>query len=378
VVLPSGDPTLSERFYPRAEAPLDSIAQALWDDGLRQVEGSLVLEVSAWDSTTVPGSWMVGNLTSSSGATPAPLGIEEGVIVLEVSAAATAGAPARTRWWPETHQDFFSASFVTVHPDSTLRRVTDWAPESRRLLISGRIPAGQVDTLYVAQRDPLGVASGALLGALERRGIRIEGGLQVNWHRGRTFQPESHPGAILFHTLWSPSLLDIVEAILEPSQNWMTEQLVHALGRELGDEGSWQGGFEVQRTFLAEEVGVDTLDLHFRDGSGLSAYNLVTPRALVTLLDFMRRSPQGQAYRQALAEPGEEEGTLRNRLEGLEGRVFAKTGTISHVNSLSGYLVTDGGRELIFSILTNGSGLSSSMVRRGIDGVVRTIASLGG
>jgi D-alanyl-D-alanine carboxypeptidase/D-alanyl-D-alanine-endopeptidase (penicillin-binding protein 4) len=173
---------------------------------------------------------------------------------------------------------------------------------------------------------------------------------------------------LVSHT--SPPLSDIVEAILEPSQNWMTEQLVRTLGQQMGEEGSWREGFRIEEEFLTLQVGVDSLDLALRDGSGLAAYNLVTPRALVRILSFMRRSPHSELYRLALAEPGEEEGTLRRRLPGFEGRVFAKTGTITHVNSLSGYLVTGEGREVIFSILTNGSGLPSGGVRAAIDRIV--------
>jgi D-alanyl-D-alanine carboxypeptidase/D-alanyl-D-alanine-endopeptidase (penicillin-binding protein 4) len=150
----------------------------------------------------------------------------------------------------------------------------------------------------------------------------------------------------------------------------MTEQLVHTLGAELGEEGSWQEGFRVQQELFVQTMGVDSLDFAYRDGSGLSAYNLTTPRGIVRILSYMRSSPHAEIYRLALAEPGEEEGTLRSRLPDLEGRVFAKTGTITHVNSLSGYLVADDGRDLIFSVLTNGSGLPSGLVRRGIDQVV--------
>jgi D-alanyl-D-alanine carboxypeptidase/D-alanyl-D-alanine-endopeptidase (penicillin-binding protein 4) len=165
-----------------------------------------------------------------------------------------------------------------------------------------------------------------------------------------------------------------VEAILEPSQNWMTEQLVHTLGAELGEEGSWSEGFRIEQEFFVEVVGVDSLDFAYRDGSGLSAYNLVTPRGMVRIFEFMRSSRHGDLFRHALAEPGEEGSTLQGRIPGLEGRVFAKTGTISNVNSLSGYMVTAGGRELIFSVLTNGSGLPSGVVRDGIDQVVEAVA----
>ena len=92
------------------------------------------------------------------------------------------------------------------------------------------------------------------------------------------------------------------------------------------------------------------------------------------ILQEMREGPHAEEFRAAMAEPGKEDSTLERRLLDLEGRVFAKTGTISNVNSLSGYLVRDDGREIVFSILTNGSGLPSSRVRASIDDVVRGLA----
>ena len=111
-----------------------------------------------------------------------------------------------------------------------------------------------------------------------------------------------------------------------------------------------------------------------RDGSGLSAYNLVTPEALVRVLRHMHDGAFAAEFRSAMAEPGEEGSTLERRLQGLEGRVFAKTGTISNVNSLSGYLVRENGQDVIFSILTNGSGLPASFVRSAIDDILTAIA----
>ena len=402
VVQPSGDPTLSERFYPTAEAPLDSLALGLWRSGLRSVTGSLVVDVSRWDSTTVPDSWMVGNLPSRSAATGSALSIGEGELVVEVTPGARIGDTAQARWWPQTEADFFSVAFVTSHPDSSLSRDVFYRPEGRRLHLEGSVPLGTIDTLSVAQRDPEGVASWALRRAIEKKGISMGGDIRVVWSEGEPLGPGvcrsgrmtaveegpedpsemESPGPMLPHCvdatplaeLSSPPMGEVVEAILEPSQNWMTEQLVHALGLELGEMGSWAEGFRVEQEFLTQEVGIDSLDIHYRDGSGLAAYNLVTPRAMVRILEYMRNSPHADLFRLAMAEPGEEDSTLRNRLPGLEGRLFAKTGTISHVNSLSGYLVSDGGRTLIFSVLTNGSGLPSSLVRQGIDRVVQIIA----
>jgi D-alanyl-D-alanine carboxypeptidase/D-alanyl-D-alanine-endopeptidase (penicillin-binding protein 4) len=401
VLRATGDPTLSRRFYPTAEAPLDTLAERLWEEGVRRIDGALVVDASPWDSTTVPGSWMVANLPGTSAATGGAFAIGEGVLTIEITGGAREGEPAAARWLPSTPPDFLGVHYLTVHPDSSTRgRSVEYLPESKRLLVSGRIHPGETDTIRIAQRDPVPLAANALVLALERRGIVVEGGHRVAWEVGEPLGPDRciagptmPPGSVsqgspedlttrprlphcyqarLLADLASPPMAEIVEAILEPSQNWMTEQLVHTLGAELGEEGSWREGFQVEEELFTGPMGVDTLDFSFRDGSGLSAYNLVTPRGLVRILDFMRSSPQGEVFRHALAEPGEEEGTLRSRIEGLEGRVYAKTGTITHVNSLSGYLVAADGRDLIFSVLTNGSGLPSGLVRQAIDAVIRT------
>ncbi len=383
----TGDPTLSDRFFPSSDAPLDSLARGLWKAGLRVVTGSLVVDVSAWDSTTVPGSWMVQNLAGVSGATGGAFSIAEGVLTIEVTGGDEDGSPAPARWWPHLSDEFVSVQLVTVESDTARRRSrVEYLPESRRLRVQGTMRAGEVDTLRIGQRDPVRLASNALLEAIARQGIQVEGGLRIAWDRGEPVGPggcstgsEESPDracrwAVPLTGISSPTMSEIVKAILEPSQNWMTEQLVKTLGAEWGEEGSWQEGFRVEREFLTEEVGVDSLDIFYQDGSGLSAYNLVTPRAMIRVLEFMRNSPHAGVYKDALASPGEDPGTLRRRLLSLEGRLFAKTGTINHVNSLSGYLVTDSGRELIFSILTNGSGISSGPVRDGIDRVVEVVA----
>jgi D-alanyl-D-alanine carboxypeptidase/D-alanyl-D-alanine-endopeptidase (penicillin-binding protein 4) len=216
---------------------------------------------------------------------------------------------------------------------------------------------------------------------LEASGISVDGGVDVSWNAGEALADGCVTGWVTGCSsarkvafIRSPPLSEIVWGILEPSQNWMTEQLVRTLGDRFGSGGGWDEGLEVVEDVLTRVAGVDSLDLSLRDGSGLSAYNLVTPRAVVRVLDFMARSEHAGVFRRALAAPGEEGSTLERRLVDLEGRVQAKTGTISHVNALSGYLERDDGTLVYFSVLTNGSGLPSGTVRDGIDRVVKALA----
>ena len=224
-------------------------------------------------------------------------------------------------------------------------------------------------------------ASAALSSALVRAGIEFEGGWEVKWLEGERVGRGCLSGRLaecgsagVITTIYSPPLSELIAGILEPSQNWMSEQLLRGLGAQLGDGGSWSAGADIMTAYLVDDVGVDPRDVVVRDGSGLSAYNLITPRALVRVLRRTHLGPDSKTFREAMAEPGEEGSTLEERLPRLVGRLFAKTGSISNVNSLSGYLVRESGQEVIFSILSNGSGLPSGRVEDTIDDIVEILA----
>lgn len=386
LVLPgSGDPSLSARFRPSDTSALAELADSVRAAGVRRVTGSLLVDASRWDSTSVRGTWMVEDLPWSWAATGGAFAVGEGEISVEVAGADSSGRPARVRWWPAADTGFVVSRLRTLPPDSALRVDPSYLPETGRIVLRGGVPVGRIDTLQIAAREPIGMAAELLREALEERGVRIDHGVRVIWTPGRSlgsgclssWLPDCS-GARRLAALRSPPLIEIARGILEPSQNWMAEQLLRTLGQEMGPGASWEEGIELVRAFHHRVVEVDSLDLVVRDGSGLSAYNLVTPRAMVRILDFARRSAHGGEYRDALAEPGEEGGTLEDRLAGLEGRVHAKTGTITHVNALSGYLRREDGVEVVFSILTNNSGLPSGTVREAIDRVVRALAGSAG
>jgi serine-type D-Ala-D-Ala carboxypeptidase/endopeptidase (penicillin-binding protein 4) len=92
----------------------------------------------------------------------------------------------------------------------------------------------------------------------------------------------------------------------------------------------------------------------FADGSGMSSYNRITPRAAATLLQWAATQPWGPAWRETLPIAGVD-GTIRNRFKGsvLEGKLFAKTGSLNATRALSGYMETKSGRTLVFSVLAN-------------------------
>jgi D-alanyl-D-alanine carboxypeptidase/D-alanyl-D-alanine-endopeptidase (penicillin-binding protein 4) len=394
VLVGTGDPSLSDRFWPDDEAPLRALGDSLVAAGIRAVDGSLVVDASTWDSTTVAGSWMVSDLPRSYSATGGAFAVAEGQTEVVIKGGVRPGSPADVTTHPRGERGFVISRVRTTEPPDTLggedpeegaELDISYLPESRHLLVSGTVPAGVTDTLTLATRDPVRQATALLHRVLRERGVAIRDGARVAWEPGERVGPAesrcttgglpSCPAATRVAGLSSPPLSKIVQGVLEPSQNWMTEQLARSLGASDTTLAGWVAGLDAVESTLVGEVGVDSLDLVLRDGSGLSTHNLVTPRAMVAILRWAVEQPWGPAWREALAAPGEEGSTLRGRLEDLEGRLQGKTGTLSNVNSLSGYLVTGSGRTVVFGILTNGSGLPSSTVREGMDEVVRWLAA---
>jgi D-alanyl-D-alanine carboxypeptidase/D-alanyl-D-alanine-endopeptidase (penicillin-binding protein 4) len=105
---------------------------------------------------------------------------------------------------------------------------------------------------------------------------------------------------------------------------------------------------------MLEETGADRLSWDLHDGSGLSVYNRVTPRMMVRFLLWTAAQPWGEAFRETLPIGGID-GTLLRRFRGtaLEGRIFAKTGTLEDTNALAGFMLTGSGEMLVFSAYAN-------------------------
>ena len=112
--------------------------------------------------------------------------------------------------------------------------------------------------------------------------------------------------------------------------------------------------------------------LTWRDGSGLSRYNLLTPRSMVTILDKMYQEYDIERIL-TLFPTGGKSGTLRNWYKGNPPYIFAKTGTMSNKHCLSGYIKTKEGKTLIFSFMHNNYIGSSSQVKREMEKVFKFI-----
>ena len=133
VVLASGDPSMSDRYWESGEASLAAIADSLYQKGLRGVAGSVFVDVSAWDSTTVGPTREVEDLRFPHGATGGAFAIDEGEISVIISAGPAVGSPASLEWSPKGLPDYVWDRVTPVPPDSGQHISPNYLPETRHL-----------------------------------------------------------------------------------------------------------------------------------------------------------------------------------------------------------------------------------------------------
>jgi D-alanyl-D-alanine carboxypeptidase/D-alanyl-D-alanine-endopeptidase (penicillin-binding protein 4) len=240
--------------------------------------------------------------------------------------------------------------------------VDERAPNSDVVRLTGTIGvAAKPATLRFGVDDPADHAAWRLRELLRARGIVVSGEIAT---RHRQLIPADDPairgGAPpprpplpeMLATLPAPDLIAEMKIINKKSQNVYSDLMLRRLAR-LAGSGSIADGQAALRAVMAQ-AGLPADSFTFADGSGMSSYNRITPRAATRLLIWATQQPWGEAWRNTLPIAGVD-GTLRNRFKdsGLQGKLFAKTGSLNAARALSGYLVTRSGRTLAFSAIAN-------------------------
>lgn len=173
----------------------------------------------------------------------------------------------------------------------------------------------------------------------------------------------------LVNTIYSIPADSLYQPMLQRSDNFFAEQILLLSAESLSDT-------------LKSDIAIDYMMEHqlkdlpdrpqWRDGSGLSRYNLFTPRSMVKLLEKIKQEvPQERLFE--LLPAGGVSGTLRNWYKAEEPYIFAKTGTLNNNHSLSGYLKTKSGKVFIFSFMNSNYVSRTSDVKKDMEHVLRTI-----
>jgi serine-type D-Ala-D-Ala carboxypeptidase/endopeptidase (penicillin-binding protein 4) len=375
VVRGTGDPTIGNR--PTSSGSVTALADALWQRGIRRVEGRIVGDDTAFVREPLGEGWAWDDLPFGYSAPVGALIYNENTAQLTITAGPSAGTAASVAL-VDVDAGLRVFPHVTTGPaGSTLSLNVTRALASNVVEVSGTIPAdhGQV-VQHVAVPDPTLYFASALRTALVARGVVVARAAAD----GATAPAGPLPAdAPILATLTSPTLDVIGARLLKVSQNLYAETFLRVLDSAPQRPGSVAAGETVLRQVLAG-WGIAPSAVASSDGSGLSRYDLVTPSAFVQVLTAMARHPQLSAKWMAALPIAGADGTLQHRLSGTpgEGRVRAKTGSLSGVRALSGYVETTAGEHLVFSILANNYAdpVTSDDIEKAIDNAVVRLVGL--
>jgi serine-type D-Ala-D-Ala carboxypeptidase/endopeptidase (penicillin-binding protein 4) len=343
-----GDPTL-------LPADFAEMAKKLENKGIRKIDGDILTDDSWYDDVRYSEDLIwndehqyYGAQISALTASPSK-DYDAGTVIVNVSPGKK-GTAAEISLEPDT--DFATIVNETKTVDTKGKQDIRFRREhgTNTISVTGTIPADSSKMRdWVAVWNPTQYAGSLFKKALEDQGIQVVGKIK----NGKT--PASMP-VLIFHK--SLPLAELMIPFMKLSNNGHAEVLVKEMGKAVHGSGSWEEGLEVVEDEL-ESFRIDTSQIVLRDGSGLSHANLLPANEMTNLLYEVQGEKWFPVFKESLPVAGAKDrmvgGTMRNRLkeEAKFVTVQAKTGSLTGVSTLAGYVEKPGGETLIFTILLN-------------------------
>ncbi|WP_030007589.1 D-alanyl-D-alanine carboxypeptidase/D-alanyl-D-alanine-endopeptidase [Picosynechococcus sp. NKBG042902] len=316
----------------------------------------VILDSSHFPEPGVNPTWEWSDLSFYYGVPITSLMLNENAVVLTVFP--TESGQTTTVGWSDdiaAQQWQLENQMVTAPDDTPYSGSLTQTYGTTTLTLTGKLAADAMPDIWgLSIPDPDRYALDKIIQILGEQGITV--GKSLTMQTPILNLDQAQPlGAIA-----SDPLAEILKTTNQDSNNLFAESLLKTLTAA-----------DRNPETILESIGVNPATYRLRDGSGLSRHNLVTPMALIQTLDGMLTHPQGETYRNSLAIAGRT-GTLQNRFQDtpVENQFFGKTGTMTHVSGLSGYLDLPDDSTLLVSILANQTGQSARITRQAIDDVV--------
>lgn len=372
-----GDPSL-------ADDDLAELARQVGDRGIRRVT-SIEIDDSYFQADSVNPTWDWEDVQAGYGAPVTSLILNRNELGV-VAYPGQIGQPVRLEWLDPVEATEWQVVNQTVTVPASESGFT-WVGRdfSRPILyVYGQRAIGAPpDGSSISIPDPANYGRRKLLAALEGAGINVAPEAVSPLHPHNVGQIATPATTLANNTevaaVLSPPLSDLLIATNQNSENIYAEALLRQVGVagvSPSPASPLQAGLVAVKDVLAS-LGLDPAHYVLADGAGLSRQNLVSPETFVDLLQVMSRHPNAAIYQRSLAEAGLS-GTLRNRFRNtpVEGRFLGKTGGLTGISSLSGYLTPPYYAPLVVSIIISHSNQSGSTRRQTIDTIVRRLAQL--
>jgi serine-type D-Ala-D-Ala carboxypeptidase/endopeptidase (penicillin-binding protein 4) len=370
-----GDPNLSNRKFPLngkeefdgpPEKAIAELASQIVAVGVKDIGGDIVGDDSYFPRERYPSGWEIDDMVWEFGGAVSAIIVNDNTAALTLTPGDKAGAAVQSELSPMTADFRVNNQVVTsaagVKADLTLKR----EPGSNFVTVLGTLPANSKPRkLLLAVQEPALHAAQILKRILEEKGVVVRGVARMQTEKEASVAAQKR-NVLATHT--SVPLGDAVKLVNKISQNLHTESLLRTSAQEACQHSPAAAApqncslltSDDYAAFAAKfyaEAGIATGDVVQTDGSGLSRHDLATPRAFVALLQYAMKQNWFGVYYDSLPVAGVD-GTLEDRMRNSAGatRIHAKSGSLQHVRTRSGYAELPNGRRLIFSFMSNNMG----------------------
>jgi D-alanyl-D-alanine carboxypeptidase/D-alanyl-D-alanine-endopeptidase (penicillin-binding protein 4) len=339
----SGDPTLATR-------DLVELAGELAALGLHRVRGSLVVDATLFDGTSVGPAFDQKEDSAAYRAPSSAVSLNSNTVAITVTPAAVAGGAARVVVDPPSAYFIITGRIITARrgPAAPLIDTLDGGNGTTRILVAGRVRQGAEPRTFVRRVvHPEMFVGHTFREILRRRGIAVDKPLRL--------EPLPPSGFRVLAAHDSPPLAVVMQELNKRSINFAAEQVIRTLGAEvIGRPGTWEKGVEATARYL-DSVGIPRQSYRMVNGSGLYDSNRFSAEQITQVLRAAMRDFRIAGEFLASLSVAGADGTLAQRMAGTiaERYVRAKTGTLAGVSCLSGVAGAPGQKPLVFSILMN-------------------------
>ena len=364
-----GDPTARQSDYA-------ALAKKVRAAGIKTVTGKLVVDATYFDSVRYNPAWRTSYADAYYAAPISALTLapnedyDSGTVIIKYRAGKV-GKKAKITTTPAAAKAYLSIKNLTT----TGAKGSSWtvgvgrSHGSGTITVRGRVPSGGSGSALISVNRPDLYAAAIFRAELKKAGVTVKGGTTV-------LATPAGKRTVLA-TDRSMKLSELLVPFMKLSNNMHAEALTKAMGaKRSGAPGTWSNGLAATRAYLTSQ-GVPMSGVSLSDGSGLTRDNTLTARALGELLVAVQDEPWFADFKASLPVAGNTKrmvgGTLRYRMNGTraEDNAAAKSGSLTGVTSLSGYVKGRDGHLYVFSMLSNYTGSSPRPIE---DKLVVTLA----
>lgn len=371
-----GDPTFSSYYGKNPEKIIEKWVDILDSLGIQSINGQIIGDDNYFDDVPYPPGWSWDDFNYKFSAETSALTINDNCVDIIIMQGDSIKAPAKISFFPNNSYIRILNNVVTKSDKTISNIIINREVGTNFIEINGEISFNSNERNSIKKQNTIDNPTLFFLNIFKNKllekQIRFRGALLDidDWNSDISYLNLS-----LIIIEESPKLSEIIKIMNQESHNLTAECILKTIAKETSGIGSFDFGADKVLEFL-KYAGISKDNIVIVDGSGLSRFNLISPRYQIAILNWIYRSDYKNELLASFAKPSMK-GTLERRLKRTlaEKSVIAKTGSMNNVNNITGFVKTRDGETLAFSIMLNNFTVPASLAQNLQDLILMRLAS---